>query len=278
MNLDEIRNSYLAEGFSYIDAGSRTCQDVILTLIGKSPFSKNVTIKGGVVMQHLSGDSRRATQDFDLDFIRYSLSDESIKSFVDKLSEQSDDVFISITAPLEELKHQDYKGKRTYITISDNTGISIDTKLDIGVHKNLNIEQNSYCFDLSKLADSVTLLINTKEQILVEKLKSLLKFGILSTRYKDIFDMYWLAVHGNLNKDIIMTDIALIVYADRTMSFKKTAEIISRLEAVFNDVKFLNQIARQKRHNWLDIAPEQVANDLLRFFQKLFQNHQAETN
>jgi hypothetical protein len=29
----------------------------------------NVTIKGGVVMQHLSGDSRRATQDFDFDFI-----------------------------------------------------------------------------------------------------------------------------------------------------------------------------------------------------------------
>ena len=72
-------------------------------------------------MQHLSGDSRRATQDFDLDFIRYSLSDESIKSFVDKLSEQSDDISISITAPLEDLEHQDYNGKRAYITITDNT-------------------------------------------------------------------------------------------------------------------------------------------------------------
>ena len=58
MILDEIRNSYLAEGFSYIDARLRTCQDVILTLIGRAPLSKNVTIKGGVVMQHLSGDSR----------------------------------------------------------------------------------------------------------------------------------------------------------------------------------------------------------------------------
>jgi len=62
VNLEEIRNSYLDEGFSYIDAGSRTCQDVILTLIGRSPLSKNVTIKGGVVMQHLSGSSRRATR------------------------------------------------------------------------------------------------------------------------------------------------------------------------------------------------------------------------
>jgi len=269
MNLEEIRNSYLAEGFSYIDAGSRTCQDVILALIGRSPLLKNVTIKGGVVMQHLSGDSRRATQDFDLDFIRYSLSDESIKSFVDKLSEQSDDISISITAPLEDLKHQDYKGKRAYISISDNTGVNINTKLDIGVHKNLSMEQDSYCFDLSKLDDSVTLLINTKEQILVEKLKSLLRFGVLSTRYKDIFDMYWLAEYGNLNKEITMTDIALIVYGDKTMNYKKPTEILSRLETVLNDTKFINLIAKHKRHNWLDITPEQVAKDLLSFFRKL---------
>lgn len=276
MDLEEIRESYLAEGFSYIDAGSRTCQDVMLTLIGKSPLSKNVTIKGGVVMQHLSGDNRRATQDFD--FIRYSLSDVSIKLFIDMLSEQSDDISISITAPLEDLKHQDYNGKRVYIAITDNAGINIDTKLDIGVHKNLSQEQDLYCFDLSKLDDSVTLLINTKEQILVEKLKSLLKFGVLSTRYKDIFDMYWLAVYGNLNKETILTDIALIVYDDRTMSFKETAEILSRLETVLNDTKFINQIAKHKRHNWLDIAPEKVAEELLSFFQRLLQNHQAETN
>jgi len=134
------------------------------------------------------------------------------------------------------------------------------------------MEQDSYCFDLSKLDDSVTLLINTKEQILVEKLKSLLKFGILTTRYKDIFDMYWLAIYGNLNKETIMTDIALIVYNDRTMSFKKTAEILSRLETVLNDTRFTDQIAKHKRHNWLDIAPEQVAKDLLNYFRELFQN------
>jgi hypothetical protein len=37
-----------------------------------------VTIKGGVVMRSITGNVRRATQDMDIDFIRYSLSDESI--------------------------------------------------------------------------------------------------------------------------------------------------------------------------------------------------------
>ena len=47
-------------------------------------MSKNITIKGGVVMYGLSNDKRRATRDLDLDFIKYSLADESIKLFIGK--------------------------------------------------------------------------------------------------------------------------------------------------------------------------------------------------
>jgi predicted nucleotidyltransferase component of viral defense system len=71
VNLTEIRESYIQEGLGYLDASARTCQDVLLALIAKSPLSRNVTIKGGVVMQHLSKDNRRATQDLDFDFIQY---------------------------------------------------------------------------------------------------------------------------------------------------------------------------------------------------------------
>ena len=38
--------------------------------------------------------------------------------------------------------------------------------------------------------EGVNLLVNSNEQMLVEKLRSLLKFGALSTRYKDFFDIY----------------------------------------------------------------------------------------
>ena len=63
------------------------------------------------------------------------------------------------------------------------------TKLDIGVHKYFELEQDEYIFDFDIFDGSVSLLINSPEQIVCEKLKSLLKFGIRSTRYKDIFDL-----------------------------------------------------------------------------------------
>jgi hypothetical protein len=269
IKLDEIRDAYLAEGFSYLDAGARTCQDTILSLIAKSTLAGNVTIKGGVVMQHLSGDSRRATQDFDLDFIRYSLSEQSIKAFIGKLNEQSDDININIVSAIEELKHQDYKGKRVYIRITDSDGADIDTKLDIGVHKDISMEQDVYCFDLSKLDDSVSLLINTKEQIFTEKLKGLLRLGNLSTRYKDIYDMYWLATTGNMNTDVVLDYIKSIVLDDMTMREKSNKDIVSRLHRTFADHNFTTSLRQSRRQNWLKIDPSLATDAIIGFIQEL---------
>ena len=62
--------------------------------ISKSKLNKNETIKGGVVMYGLSNDKRRATRDLDLDVIKYSLSGESIKKFIDVLNLVDDGIKI----------------------------------------------------------------------------------------------------------------------------------------------------------------------------------------
>ena len=78
MNLYEEIERIKSQGYSENDAGSKLGQDIVLKAIADSGMARNATIKGGVVMRSISGDSRRATQDLDLDFIRYSISDESI--------------------------------------------------------------------------------------------------------------------------------------------------------------------------------------------------------
>lgn len=83
MNINTIFNNYLANGYSNLNAISKTCQDIILAQISNSSLNKNVTIKGGVVMMAISKDKRRATQDLDIDFIRYSLDDSAIETFIE---------------------------------------------------------------------------------------------------------------------------------------------------------------------------------------------------
>ena len=76
--ISDMINAANNEGYLDENADAKVCQDIILKALSVSTLSRNVTIKGGVVMRGITGDSRRATQDMDIDFIRYSLSDDSI--------------------------------------------------------------------------------------------------------------------------------------------------------------------------------------------------------
>ena len=86
LSIDEMIKKELENGYGDVNTQAKVCQDIILKAISESSLSRNVTIKGGVVMRGKTNNSRRATQDVDLDFIRYSLSDEAIDSFVRKLN------------------------------------------------------------------------------------------------------------------------------------------------------------------------------------------------
>ena len=191
MNIKEQIAKIRTQGYDQILAEARLCQDIIIQALAKSALNQNVTIKGGVVMRNISKDARRATRDLDIDFIRYSLEDSYIDHFIQEIN-CLDRISILRIGDIEELKQQDYHGKRIHIKISDAYGNSLISKIDLGVHKDLSIKQEEYCFDICFAETNASLLINSKEQMFTEKLRSLLKFGSFSTRYKDIFDIYYL--------------------------------------------------------------------------------------
>ena len=86
INLDLMIQKEIENGYGDANAQAKVCQDLILKAIAKSSLNRNVTIKGGVVMRSKTKNVRRATQDVDLDFIRYSLSNDSIDAFIKKLN------------------------------------------------------------------------------------------------------------------------------------------------------------------------------------------------
>jgi predicted nucleotidyltransferase component of viral defense system len=266
MTLEQIRQAYIEDGLSYLEATQRTGQDVVLHAIASSSLARNVTIKGGVVMQHISGDDRRATQDIDFDFIKYSLGDDSIKAFISKLNSADGDITIEQYGAIDELKQQDYHGKRVYIRIADKAGTSIETKLDIGVHNDISIEQEEYCFDLSKMDDSITLLINTKEQVITEKLKSLLRIGAVSTRYKDVFDVYYIIENENVDKAALEKCFEHIIYSDERMRERDMASVHRRLTKVLQDRRFSDRLKQSRRSNWIEADTDTVITAILAYF------------
>ena len=194
-----------------------------------------------------------------LNIIKYSLDENSIKTFIDKLSNNKDDVTIHIIGKITELKHQDYNGKRVVISLKDKFGYEINAKLDIGIHKDFEIEQDEYCYNLDVFNESVNLLINSVEQIFVEKMKSLLKLGYVSSRYKDILDFYYLINNCNMDKD------KLSIYFKKYIMLENTPEdIYIRLQKIFARQDFKNNF-HSIRNNWLELPIEEVIDGVLTY-------------
>ena len=214
-------------------------------------------------MYGLSNDKRRATRD--LNFIKYSLADDSIKAFINILNLVNDGIKVYIDGDIQQLYHQDYKGKRINVILKDENNFSVSAKLDIGVHKNFDIKQDEYCFNLDAINESVTLIINSKEQIICEKLKSLLRFGIRTTRYKDIFDIYYLINNTNINKDELLNIIDTLIIKDNTMRENNIQDIIKNLNITVNNNIFKRNLS-DARNNWLGVSAEDVIDNVINYF------------
>lgn len=268
MNIESMIENYTKIGYSYEDASSKVCQDILLLKISNSVFSKHITIKGGVVIHSISKNIRRATRDLDLDFIKYSLEDNSIINFIDKLNHVNDGIQISIIGTIKKLHHQDYNGKRVNIKLIDSFNYNIDTKLDIGVHKNFDIKQDEYCFSFDIIDKSANLLINSKEQILTEKLKSLLKLGFRSTRYKDLFDFYYLINTAGIDKEKLSNCFDILIFKDKSMKENNINDILLRLKQILNSKRYYNML-NDPKVNWINLPINDVITNILKYFNSL---------
>ncbi|MBE5891565.1 MAG: nucleotidyl transferase AbiEii/AbiGii toxin family protein [Lachnospiraceae bacterium] len=266
MNLFEETERIKSLGYNEENAQSKLGQDIILKAIADSGMARNATIKGGVVMRSISNNSRRATQDLDLDFIRYSISNDSIRHFVKKLN-CIDDLTIKLEGNILELNHQDYKGKRIFISVTDAEDNTISLKMDLGVHNDLSIEQEEYAFDVGFQEDAVSLLINSPAQMITEKLKSMVRFGSRNTRYKDVFDICYLSERVKMDQ---LTDcIQKYIFDDD--SLKKVSsmnDIVSRIERMFTNTGYLREL-RKSDKNWLDISIDEALEKDLDFIKSI---------
>ncbi len=266
MRLYEEIERIKAEGYSEDNARAKLGQDIVLKAISESGMGRNTTIKGGVVMRSISGNSRRATQDFDLDFIRYSILDDSVQRFIRKLN-CIEGLNIEVIGKIIPLNHQDYKGKRVFIAITDTEGTVLSLKMDIGIHNDLSVEQEEYAFDVGFQKDVVSLLINSPAQMIAEKLKSLVRFGTRNTRYKDVFDICFLSERADI--DQLNDCIRKYIFADPTLSrVSSIQDIYSRVEKTFSNPGYLKEVEKS-RLNWLDISISEVLERDLSFIKSL---------
>ena len=173
---------------------------------------------------------------------------------------------IRIRGGILNLQQQEYKGKRIHLSLTDETGLSIETKIDFGVHTRLDVEQSDRSFKVIVDDSKVSLLVNPNEQILVEKLKSLLRFGSATTRFKDIFDIYYLS--RRVRRTALKKLIKAYIFDDVNMRENSVPDILRRLGRIFGNKAFMRSLANPTSA-WLDVPAEEATADIVAFISSL---------
>lgn len=267
INLQEMISAEQVAGLDFAHAEAKVGIWLILKAISNSGLKNNVTIKGGVLMYFKTHNNRRATKDLDIDFIRYPIDNSAISKFVNSLNVLPGITFRQIGEP-EVLNQHDYHGKRIFLQITDAANNTLNTKIDIGVHTKLSISQDDSIFDAPCDTVAVYLLANPNEQIFTEKLLSLLKHGIFSTRYKDIFDMYYLIQAATIDKTALRECLDLFIFSDPEMRENNISDILLRLTKIFSNTSY-NRKIKSARDKWIDADVKAIESVIITFLQNI---------
>lgn len=129
------------------------------------------------------------------------------------------DVTITVIGKIEELKQQDYKGKRVHNSISVDNGLALTSKMGIGVNKDL------------------------KKNI---ALKSILRHNIASARFKDIFDICYLS--DKVSDAKLKLCIKRYIFEAKNLEVNTKADIVSRMECILTNKMFISNIKTSKKN------------------------------
>lgn len=266
-SLREQIDGLCVEGYAVDTAQAKVVHDAVLLAMHRSGFRSNSTVKGGVVMSSLTGDVRRATMDMDIDFIHHSISSASVVGFVRRMARAVPEFEIKMIGEPVELKHEDYRGKRLYLSVKDaSLSRAIRTKIDIGVHTRDELEQVDFSFEMASGESDAELQANSVEQIFAEKLLSLLRHGVNSNRPKDVFDMHYLM--SRVNRERLKSYIDSLVYSSRRCRANDHATLMRMIRLTFGMRVYVRKL-RNTRVNWLGIEPERVLAELVVFLESL---------
>lgn len=265
INLKDAIGKEEAKGFDPRHAESLVAQEIVLNKIANSRLKDSITLKGGVVMFNKTNNARRATVDMDLDVIRYSIDPKSIDAFIRALNFYDDGIEVSRKGAIEKLRQEDYEGCRIHLSLKDQTGFVVSLKMDIGVHTLYAVAQEKESFFIDCIGGEVSLLTNPNEQIFGEKILSLVRHGVASTRYKDIADMYFFVSNKLLDKTKLRGFFALCL---PTPFVSNLEDIYLRISETFNDPLY-SSLASSAAYAWSGASYEEMTKTILEFLDSL---------
>jgi len=195
----------------------------ILEKLSKSKYSKNIILKGGLLISSLIGVDMRSTMDMDTTIRGIPLNEESISNILNEILAIKIDAdiqykLIKLSPIRQEDVYEDFCASISCVFGKINAILNIDiTTGDIITPREMN-------YSYSKILEEGTIPIMTYtiETILAEKFETISSRNITTTRARDFYDLYMLygIYKDKIDKDTLQKAI------ERTSKYRGSFETV----------------------------------------------------
>ena len=163
----------------------------LLERISLSKYKHNFVIKGGFLISSILGLNIRATMDLDTTVKGVTLSRESIINIFKEISliNIDDNICFELKNVDNIRKDDEYLGLRVFL-LANYPPISFPLTVDVTTGDNITPKEIEYSYPLLFDDRSIEIIAYNLENILAEKLETILSRGIANTRSRDFYDVY----------------------------------------------------------------------------------------
>lgn len=200
----------------------------------RSEYQQKFVLKGGMLVTAIVGIEIRSTMDLDTTLRNLPLSEPKIREAILTICNTpvDDDVNFSLVSVVPIRKDDVYGGYRVRL---DAEYDSILTPLSIDISTGDIMTPSPVAYNIYGMFDSnlcITLWGYNIETILAEKVETILRRGVLSTRPRDFYDVFILETTQEYRQDLFLKALkATSLHRGSSVILQEPSQIVSLLES-----------------------------------------------
>ncbi len=234
--------------------------ECFLARLSASGYRDKFVVKGGMLIAAIVGLDIRATMDLDTTLRNLPLTEEKITEAIYSICgvNRDDDVFFKMRS-IELIRKDDIYGG--YCVRLDAVYDTITTPLSIDISTGDIITPEAVKYEFSGIFDDnvrIDLWGYNIETVIAEKVETILRRGVFSTRLRDYYDVYILGTTQKYDRAVLKE--ALIATAKHRESEEKIADVKGILNKIekSDELKEMWEKYRKKFAYASDISYENV--------------------
>lgn len=202
----------------------------ILERLSVSKYKNNFILKGGLLLSSIMGIDTRTTMDMDTCIKGIELTDEQLYEVLQEILniDINDGVKFEIRNSQPIREEDDYGGlKYNLLAIFDN--LRVNLSIDIATGDLITPREIEYDYKMIFENRNLKIMTYNVESIIVEKFQTVINRGILNSRMKDYYDLYYLITYKEFSKENLKNAI-IKTFNKRDTDIKNINKVIDEIE------------------------------------------------